>query len=212
MQGQEEVNLRGKRAVVFHPDDSDSNELLRHLSRIGLDVEHLWDNTTSGIRKADFIFAPLSRQTAYDVVVSAPFITESTVCVLIIESESPTVLREIVLWDAIITKPFRPFGLLAQLVYASRRKQMLKDREKRTRVLKRKLDGFRQVESAKEFLMENYGLSGRTAFSVLRQDAMSKRKTIEEAAREVNKASGILESIDVIEMGKNVSLLCRKKS
>ena len=203
----EKVNLRGKRAIVFHPDDEEANELGRQLLRIGLRVEQIWDNPRKESKKTEFVFALLSRKVRYEDIAAAPFMKSNTVCVLIIESETPMVLQEVFAWDAIITKPFRPFGLLAQLVHASQRQQQKGVLEKRVRVLSRKVDGFKQVEHAKEFLMESYRMTGGEAFEVLRSNAMKQRKTIEEVANEVNRAKSVIGSIESKEGGGKVSIL-----
>jgi AmiR/NasT family two-component response regulator len=184
MNSRPQVNLRGRRAVIIHPPDSDAQELSRQLSRIGLSVSCLWPCVGAPAAGNDFVFVMISEALNVGPLLAQLDGRERAVRVVILENESPTVLEKIMKLDAdtVIVKPFRPVGLLAHLVHALHkrdRERMLSDR---ARSLERKLQGFRTVEQAKEILMARHGISGEEAFARLRRHAMNERTSVEHVA------------------------------
>lgn len=184
MSAKPQVNLRGRRAVIIHPPDSDAQELSRQLSRIGLSVSCVWPFAAAPTAGNDFLFVTISEDIDVIPLLNNLDGRERAVRVVIVENESPTVLEKIMKLDAdtVIVKPFRPVGLLAQLAHALHkrdRQQVLSDR---TRSLERKLQGFRTVEQAKEILMARHGIAGEEAFASLRRHAMNERTSVEHVA------------------------------
>lgn len=184
MSAKPQVNLRGRRAVIIQPPDSDAQELSRQLSRIGLSVSCVWPFAAAPIAGIDFLFVTISED--FDLV---PLLNnldgrERAVRVVIVENESPTVLEKFMKLDAdaVIVKPFRPVGLLAHLAHALHKRDKLQILAERTHTLERKLQCFRTVEQAKEILMARHGITGEEAFTSLRRHAMNERTSVERVA------------------------------
>ena len=110
------------------------------------------------------------------------------------ENDSPTVIERTLRAgvDAVFSKPIRPTGLLGTLAHAYHAKSSWNALEKKNSNLQRKLQEFRQVEKAKEFLMKNRNIGGDEAFAILRRYAMSERRTVEAVATGILDAERLL--------------------
>jgi AmiR/NasT family two-component response regulator len=179
-----QVNLRGRRAVIIHPPNSEMQELSRQLSRIGLSVLCAWPPPHTPDTAHDFIFITMSERADPGPLPAMPDSRTRAVRVVIVENESPTVLEKTIKLgaDAVIVKPFRPIGLLASLVHALHTRDKEESLLARNRTLERKIAGFRNVEQAKEILMLRHNLSGDEAFAWLRRHAMNERTNVEHVA------------------------------
>lgn len=178
------VNLRGRRAVILHPPDTDIQDLGRQLSRIGLSVSFMWPSSAEPLTGGDFLFAALSDDLDVSPIIDGLKTYGHGVRVVIIENESPTILEKLIEIDAdaVIVKPIRPAGLLANLVHALHKRRKEAALDSKVDRLERKLAGSRAVERAKEILCARQCISGDEAFALLRQTAMNERLTIEQVS------------------------------
>jgi two-component system, response regulator / RNA-binding antiterminator len=196
MTGKPQVNLRGRRALIVHPADTEAQELGLQLSRIGLSVQCTWPCPERLGQSEDFVFVALTEDIDIGPILAGLGAGKRAVRVVLVESESPTVLEKIIKLDAdaVIVKPFRPVGLLANLVHALHKRRLEEALVDRAATLERKLGGFRAVEKAKEILMARHALSGEDAFAWLRRHAMNERTSVEQVAHTIVEADRFLQT------------------
>lgn len=95
---------------------------------------------------------------------------------------------------AVIDRPVKPFGILANLAIA--RSVWLEQQEnlKELRKFKRKAAGDRKLVRAKTILMASKGITEDQAHQYIRQQAMTKRLPMEDIANAIIHAEDLLRS------------------
>lgn len=183
------LNLRGQRAAVIHPPRHDRGELIAQLSEIGFINEVIWPPAAPSL-PVRFAFLALG--------IDAPFYTE-TVRIAVMEHESPAELAKLLDggYDGVIVKPVRADGLVSLLLHASHGHEERMAMERRLKAHEQKLQSFRTVEKAKEFLMRERAISGDEAFAQIRRMAMDRRTTVEEIAAEITEAEKLLKKLSL---------------
>ncbi len=187
-------DLRSLRVGVIHPRDNEGEELVRHLQRIGCQVQAMWP-------------IPKEPPTDYDIVLLAvrqdmansrniPWTSEDGVpgLIAIIDYENPTILQAVVALGAksVVARPIRAFGLLTNLIVARTlvlREQKLRQRLKK---LEEKVLGQRKISKAKAIIMKNNNVSEEDAYRLLREQAMAKRVSLEDLAVAIINATDVL--------------------
>ncbi|MEZ0213718.1 MAG: ANTAR domain-containing response regulator [Xanthobacteraceae bacterium] len=175
-------DIRTVRVVVYHPKDRERDELEAQIRRIGCDVTAIWPPTESIRRDVDVIFM-LFRQDGFTHTLLKALAEQNVQATLIgiVEFESPAVIEVVARAGAlaIVTKPIRAFGILANLVLS----QTILAREKnlldRIRKLEEKLDGVKRLEKAKSILITRKGMSEQVAYETIRARAMAARVSID---------------------------------
>lgn len=188
--------IRALRVLVVHPQDRDAEELVAHLRRIGCRVSAIWPPPAELPAGVQLVFQAI-RPPDNDLGVRiAAGDTDNVVTIGIVEYENPTILQTVMDAGAvaIVTKPIRATGLLTTIVMAltiSRREQVV---AKKLGKLEKRLGALKRVERAKSILMVRNGVSEEEAYSSIRDQAMSKRVSIDEIAVAVINASEFFES------------------
>jgi len=186
-------NLRHLRVALCHPKDSDGEMLTRQLQRIGCRVEAFWpppDPLPDGV---DVVFLAVRPEIAAAGLGWANAETPPTV-VAVIDYENPTIVDAALRLGArgVLAAPVRSTGVLSTLVTAMSVHEELREARKRIVRLEQRLDSANQIGEAKAILVQTRGISGDEAYRLLREQAMARRVPIEQIARAVIHANGIL--------------------
>jgi AmiR/NasT family two-component response regulator len=188
-------DLRELSIVVTHPRDRDGEELVRHLQRIGCQVQVLWPAPDALPERVDVAFW-LFDQSIRSRLPWPPG-EPPTALVAIVDYESPISLRAIVEANvkAVIGKPIRPFGILTNLVLARALHGYEKRLTAKVAKLEETLRSGRQVDKAKRILMSLKGLSEEAAYETIRRQAMQKRVSMGVIASSIIHANDVFASL-----------------
>jgi response regulator NasT len=139
------------KVVVVHPPDEEGDALVSHLRRVGCMVSVVWPVPVSLVSNADVLFLLIEGEArhAIEALLKSLPKPEPTV-IAILNYEDPTTLQLVLESGAfaVVQKPIKPFGLLANLVAARsnwmERQALLKENRKlrRKTVASRKLTGY----------------------------------------------------------------------
>ena len=116
--------------------------------------------------------------------------------IAILNYEDPTTLQLVLESGAfaVVQKPIKPFGLLANLVAARsnwmERQALLKENRK----LRRKITSDQAMSRAKTILMASKGISEVEAYQAIRAQAMSKRLSMEQIASSIINMETLLQA------------------
>jgi len=186
-------NLRQLRVVVCHPDDADGQQLIQQLRRIGCHVQAFWPPLPQLPELTEVVFLavrPDSISMSFDWFGG----DEGPTIIAVVNYENPTIVETVLRVGAKATlpSPVRSFGLLSVLVVARQVHSDLKQQKRQLRKLGGKVLGVRRVEEAKNILMRSRGISETVAYNLLRDQAMSKRLSVEEVALAIVSANEIM--------------------
>ncbi|UOM34174.1 ANTAR domain-containing response regulator [Acuticoccus sp. I52.16.1] len=187
-------DLRELSVHVVHAPDEDGLALLDHLRRIGCKAEAHWPPPERLPGHADLLFVAIDREIHAQVTKLLRRAETAPAVVAVVDYENPATLQLVLETRsfAVIGKPIRPFGLLANLVVARNTFLELEKLQGRLSTLEAKLASERNIAKAKSILMEFQGLSEAEAYRSLRAQAMAKRTTIEEIALAIVHANDLL--------------------
>jgi len=167
------------RILVIHPDDGERGAFVAHLKRIGCQVEMVWPSPETLPEYADVAFFLLGqgRDPNRASWMSA---AEDVTKIAIITFETPEILEELERLNVhgVISKPIRPFGVLAALTTAvglSRHEATLKARIKS---LDDSLKSRRKVEQAVAILTKTRGIDEQEAYKRLRDKSQNSQTSI----------------------------------
>ncbi len=171
------------RILVIHPDDEDRIAFVAHLKRIGCQVEMMWPSPAALPEHADVVFFLLGPERDSNLI-SWMSTAEDTARIAIITFETPEILGELARLNVhgVISKPIRPFGVLAALTTAiglSRHETTLKTRIKS---LDDSLRSRRKVEQAVAILSETRKIDEQEAYKRLREKSQNSQTSIGEIA------------------------------
>jgi AmiR/NasT family two-component response regulator len=177
--------LRKLRAYVIHPPGSVCDELVRHLKRIGCQVDTLWPVPDRWPTHADIVFCVFGDHSSLDV--GALKRDRDGTLIGIIEYESPTVVRELLEADvqAIIGKPIHPFGILSTLAVASSRYRFERRQNSKIAKLEETLRSRRVVNNAVHHLAAKRSISEEQAYQCIRRWSLEGRASMTSVADQV---------------------------
>jgi AmiR/NasT family two-component response regulator len=186
-------SLRTLRVAVLHPRDTDGEQLIEQLRRIGCQVQAFWPPSPELPSGIDAVFLAVRPDIAIPDWARCRS-ADSPIVIAIVTYENPTIIDAVLKIGAegLIASPVRSFGLLSALVLARQMDQRVRGLTRNVRRLEQKLEGIRKTSEAKSILMQTRGLSEVDAFRVMREQAMAKRVTIEEIAGAIVNANEIL--------------------
>lgn len=180
--------LRNLSVVVLHPMDEEGIALTDHLRRIGCSPQLIWPVPERLPARTDILILAIEdreREELRRFLRSIP--TPGPTLLAIVSYENPATLQ-IVLESgamAVLGRPIKPFGLLANLAIARNIWKQNQDLARDARRFKRKVKGDQVVLQAKTILMSHERLSEDGAHRELRARAMQRRIAIEVMAREI---------------------------
>ena len=185
--------LRSLKIAVIHPDDADGVQLTQQLQRIGCHVQAFWppvQDLPAGIDIAFMAVRPdiIGLRFEWTQREDAPTV------IAVVTYENPTIVDAVLALgaQAVLPSPVRSFGLLTALVLA---REVHKDNRSLTRRLHKvevKLLGARHLTDAKAIMMNTHDVTETQAYDLIRDQAMSKRTTVEEIAAAIVHASAVL--------------------
>ncbi|AWC22483.1 MULTISPECIES: ANTAR domain-containing response regulator [Aminobacter] len=177
--------LRKLRACVIHPPDSACDELVRHLKRIGCQVDTLWPAPDRWPAHADVVFCIFGGHPSLDM--SALTGGRDGTLIGIVEYESPTIVRELLEADvqAIIGKPIRAFGILSTLAVASSRSRFEQRQNSKIAKLEETLRSRRVVNNAVRHLAAERSISEENAYQCIRRWSLEGRASMTKIADQV---------------------------
>lgn len=189
-------NLRNTRVAVVHPRDQDGEDLVRHLQRIGCQVQVVWPPPPQLPLPLDAVFFLLDRDTKS----SMPWrmADHPLAHIAIIDYENPTVLKALLDSSAhgVIVRPIRASGVLASLVLALSQRGYEGRLIAKIAKLEDTLRTRRDVEKATRLLMGLRNLSEDEAYQFIRKQATAKRLPIGAMAASIINAHAMLVELD----------------
>lgn len=187
--------LRNLNVLIVHPDDRQRNELKKHIERIGCNVTMQWPFPKFVTAQTDLIFFAMMQE---HPLFEKPLLLNSgetrPKIIAIVDYENPTILQSAcdIGVHAIISTPFKPFGLLANLVVARMHWHQEVMQQNRIRKLEKKVRNIHCVEQAISILGRKNEIDRQEAYEFIRKQAMNRRITTEDFAQEIVQADKTL--------------------
>lgn len=187
--------LRSLRILIIHPKDREGEELIRHLNRIGCQVDAVWPIPSEIEPRIDVVIIMVREdQTRQLQDLFNDGRKLGPTIIALVDYEIPTVLQAVldIGAQAVIGKPIRPFGVLTNLVLARQNWSQENHLNGKIHKLERKVAGMKKLNLAKALLMKLHNICEEEAYKILRDQAMAKRVTTEEIASSIINANEIL--------------------
>lgn len=186
-------DLRSLNVVVFHPDDTDGQELIAQLRRIGCRVKAFWPPRERLPDDADLVFLAVRPEVA-SFEPGWVKREESPPVIVVVNYENPTMVESVLRMNAsgVVASPVKSFGLLTAIVVARSQAERERDRLRYISKLEQRLASQRKLAKAKTILMQTRAVSEEEAYRLFREQAMTKRVTTEEIADAIINANDIL--------------------
>ncbi|ABE48731.1 MULTISPECIES: ANTAR domain-containing response regulator [Methylobacillus] len=187
-------NLRNARVAIFHPKDDNRDILVQQLQRIGCQTVTIWPPLADLPEGTDIVFFLLNAE-ASDKKKLAWLTPASAIPLIgIVEYENPTILDTATSLGChgILVSPVHHNGILSTLIMAIHHCQQLRLLNKRNQRLEQKLQASNQISAAQAVLARTRDIGAVEAYKIMREQAMLKRVPIEEIARAILHADGIL--------------------
>lgn len=192
--------IRNLRVLVIHPRDSDAEQLIQQVRRIGCQTEALWPVPVDVPEHADVIFVEITENPGKQLLkLNNKTNRERPTLIGLVSYENPSVLESMLDMnvDAVLSKPLRPSGVLSSMVLARRIWQDFHRSDRELRKLKDKVKNIQTLSQAKFILMRLHRISEDEAYDIIRSQAMTKRTTTVEIALAIINADGILGNISM---------------
>ena len=173
-------DLRNLQVLLLHPHDSDGKEIFDQLSRIGCKCEHIWPPSMVQSVQSDVVIVGLyqDKQKSLKTLLTSGSTDAAVIAVIDYESPSELVMALNLNTTAVISKPVRSFGILANLVISYSSWEKNRTLHKRIERMKKVLAQKTVVSKAILVLMKSHSLTEESAYKLIRSQAMSKRTTI----------------------------------
>lgn len=181
-------DLRGLAVVVIAPPDKEGQLLTGQLRRFGCTVTNTWPLPDRLPPLSDVVFLAINDEDMPAVSKLLQNVGSSPpTMIAIVGYENPATLQVVLEnnFCAIVERPIRAFGLLANLVVARNLWLQHQNTVKELRNYKRRALGDQKVTRAKSILMSTRHLSEEEAYRELRAQAQSLRQPIETVAQSV---------------------------
>ena len=185
--------LRELKIAVIHPDDADGIQLTQQLQRIGCQVQAFWPPVQVLPAGIDIAFTAV-RPDIIGLRFEWTQREDAPTVIAVVTYENPTIVDAVLALgaQAVLPSPVRSFGLLTALVLARETHKENLFLTRRLRKVEAKLLGARHLADAKAVMMKTHDISEAQAYDLIREQAMSKRTTVEEIAAMIVHASEIL--------------------
>ncbi|MGH1485313.1 MAG: ANTAR domain-containing response regulator [Cellvibrionaceae bacterium] len=173
------------KSLVIHPLDDDGKVLMQQLNRVGCHATQVWPEPKNIPEDIDIVFFLLDYERALNW---SSFDDERNFTLIaLLDYENSKMLEALVNANVqgLITKPIRPFGILAHLINARSLFQYEKRLLNRISKLDSNLRSRRKVEKAAKLIADKYDLTEEEAYTAIRKEAMNKQVTLEVMAESV---------------------------
>lgn len=189
-------SLKGLPVLVLHPADADGRTLIDHLRRIGCHAEATWPIPRDIPANIGVVFLSVDHEHRTEISRLAKSIDGIPPAIIaIVDYEIPSTLE--LLFDlgalAAMDRPIRPFGVLTNLLLARGLWQERLDQQKRIHKLERRVSSMQKIQKAKAILMSIHQISEDAAYETIRQQAMSKRVSMDDIAASIITANELLQ-------------------
>ncbi|MDP8567169.1 ANTAR domain-containing response regulator [Methylophilus aquaticus] len=187
-------SLRDARIAIFHPQDSHRDTLVQQLQRIGCQTACLWPPPADLPENTDIILFLLNAEASAKKKLSWLTPSSDIPMIGIVEYENPTILDTALALGChgILVSPVQAKGILTTLIVSIQHFRNVRTLSKRNQRLEEKLQAVNEVSAAQAVIARAKGISAADAYKVMREQAMLKRVTIEEIARAILHADGLL--------------------
>ncbi|KAF0804042.1 aliphatic amidase regulator [Alcanivorax xiamenensis] len=180
--------LRDLRVLVINPPGDISDALVLQLIRIGCSVRHFWPPPEKCEVAVDVIFTGIFQSRHHEEI--SGLVTAGdprTTVVALVEYESPAVLSQILELGChgVITQPLDSHKVLPVLVSARRNSEETAKLKQKNAQLQDRIGNQTDINRAKVRLMKQHNWEEEQAHTFLSREAMKKRKSILEIAREI---------------------------
>ncbi|MCW5300369.1 ANTAR domain-containing protein [Herbaspirillum lusitanum] len=197
-------DLRHLRVAVIHPPGEDRDILQGQLKRIGCQVRWIWPFCATRPADTDVIFFLVDREQT----VTAEWCCTETDAALIalIDYENPTVLSALLETNAsaVITKPFRSFGILSSLVLARSSNDYKKRLNNKVKRLEDTLRSRREIEKAIGILVARKSITASEAYEAIRKQATSQRIPVVQVATDLIRANEAFDKMGLLSGDKKI--------
>lgn len=185
--------LRALKIAVIHPDDADGMLLTQQLQRIGCQVQAFWPPVQILPIDIDIAFIAV-RPDTIGLRFEWTRREDAPTVIAVVSYENPTIVDAVLGLgaQAVFPSPVRSFGLLTTLVLARETHKENRSLTRSLRKVEAKLQGARHLTDAKAILMKTHLMSEVQAYDLIREQAMRKRKTVEEIAAAIVNANEVL--------------------
>jgi AmiR/NasT family two-component response regulator len=185
-------DFRRLRMVVAHPRDHDGELLIRHLQRLGCQVESAWPPGRSLDSEVDVLFCFVD-PAARALLDAATALAGPAVIGIIDPRQAVSLgLLHEATPHAVINRPFDPAVLIPNLVVARNNQRYQRRQASKVAKLEETLRSYRKVEQAKVILMKRRKIGEPEAYTFLREQAMRKRVPISVIASVVVDSNEVL--------------------
>ena len=190
--------LRGIEVAVVHPPGPDCNVLVDQLKRVGCKVRALWPCPAALPPETAVVFMLISAEHAVGMPWNAA--DSGAVLIALVDYENPTVLKGLLEANAhaVISKPFRPTGVLSTMILARSVHGYEQRLLNKVSKLEETLRSRRVLERAVKLLAERRGITDVEAYDHIRRQATKKRVSIVEVASMIINASDVLDGMGPI--------------
>ncbi len=188
-------DLRDLRIQVVHPPDDDGRSLVEHLRRIGCSVDANWPVPEGPSPSAQLIMLVVDYEQRDLIRRFVKSEGQATAALIAIVDYENSATLQIVLECgalAVVEKPIRPFGLLTNIILARTLWLERQEMNRKLRKLENKVAGVQKIQRAKSILMKSQALNEEDAYKTIRQQAMTKRISMEEMANAIINANELL--------------------
>lgn len=190
-------NFRSIRIAVFAPPSSESDDFLLHLQRMGSKASLQWPPPAQMPQDVDVVFLAVRPSIEEDIEFNWDVEDPPAALIAVVDYENPLIVEAVLNLNvqATIGMPFRPFGLMINVLLSMakfKREQKLVGSNQR---LKAKLTTLNDTERAKSIVSQKYAVDGDTAYNFIRKHAMNKRTSVETIVQEIIAANAVLELV-----------------
>ena len=188
-------DLRDLRIQVVHPPDDDGRSLVEHLRRIGCSVDANWPVPEGPSPNAQLVMLVVDYEQRDLIRRFVKSEGQATAALIAIVDYENSATLQIVLECgalAVVEKPIRPFGLLTNVILARTLWLERQEMQRKLRKLESKVAGVQKIQRAKSILMQSQALNEEDAYKTIRQQAMTKRISMEEMANAIINANELL--------------------
>jgi AmiR/NasT family two-component response regulator len=198
--------LKGLNVQLIHQSNEDGLMILDYLNRIGCICVSTWPMPESVNKSADIVLLYVEKMYRADILKLVSNIEYNNLPFLVVTSyENPGTLQLILECKAlaVIEKPIRPFGLLANLAVA--REHWLEKEKIKAQLCKveKEFSASIRISKAKAILMSQTGINENEAYQKIRSQAMSKRITTVDIAIAIINSYELLSSNNILSEGGN---------
>ena len=185
--------LRQWTVLLAHPQDSQGEALLREVRRTGCRVETAWPPPVLPPLGLDFAIVAIDSE----VLMATPWLSGAPPVPVVAVVDGDKGLPDDVLRlsnaQAILAKPCQPAAILTNLSLAKQIFNYERRLLNKVAKLEETLHATRQIEQAKLILMQQKKLRAHEAYDYLRQQAMSKQKSVAAISAALVDAHGLIE-------------------